>query len=33
LPRERIDYHELQAGDALHITSRESRTFVPDFVI
>ena len=33
LPRERIDYHELQAGDALHITSRDSRTFVPDFVI
>jgi sulfate transport system ATP-binding protein len=33
LPRERIDYHELKAGDALHITSRESRTFVPDFVI
>jgi len=33
LPRERIDYRELQAGDALHITSRESRTFVPDFVI
>jgi sulfate transport system ATP-binding protein len=33
LPRERIDYHGLKAGDALHITSRESRTFVPDFVI
>lgn len=33
LPRERMDYRELQAGDALHITSRESRTFVPDFVI
>lgn len=33
LPRERIDYHELKAGDALHITSREARTFVPDFVI
>ena len=33
LPRERIDYRELQAGDALHVTSRESRTFVPDFVI
>jgi sulfate transport system ATP-binding protein len=33
LPRERIDYHELKAGDELHITSRESRTFVPDFVI
>ncbi|MFM9100860.1 MAG: TOBE-like domain-containing protein, partial [Cyanobium sp.] len=33
LPRERIDYRELQAGDALHITSRDSRTFVPDFVI
>ena len=33
LPRERIDYSELQAGDSLHITSRDSRTFVPDFVI
>ncbi len=33
LPRERIDYRELKAGDALHITSRETRTFVPDFVI
>ncbi|MBD2421902.1 sulfate ABC transporter ATP-binding protein [Cyanobium sp. FACHB-13342] len=33
LPRERMDYHDLQAGDALHVTSRESRTFVPDFVI
>ena len=33
LPRERIDYRELQAGDSLHITSRDSRTFVPDFVI
>jgi sulfate transport system ATP-binding protein len=33
LPRERIDYRDLQAGDALHITSRESRSFVPDFVI
>jgi sulfate transport system ATP-binding protein len=36
LPRERIDYHELKAGDALHITSRDARTFrtfVPDFVI
>ncbi|MFM7653188.1 MAG: sulfate/molybdate ABC transporter ATP-binding protein [Vulcanococcus sp.] len=33
LPRERIDYRDLQAGDALHITSRTSRTFVPDFVI
>ena len=33
LPRERIDYVDLKAGDALHITSRDSRTFVPDFVI
>jgi sulfate transport system ATP-binding protein len=33
LPRERIDYHQLKAGDQLHITSRESRTFVPDFAI
>jgi len=33
LPRERMDYNDLQTGDALHITSRESRTFVPDFVI
>ncbi len=33
LPRERIDYRELKAGDALHITSRDARTFVPDFVI
>jgi sulfate transport system ATP-binding protein len=33
LPRERIDYSNLKSGDALHITSRESRTFVPDYVI
>jgi sulfate transport system ATP-binding protein len=33
LPRERVDYRALKAGDELHITSRESRTFVPDFVI
>jgi sulfate transport system ATP-binding protein len=33
LPRERIDYRDLKAGDALHLTSREARTFVPDFVI
>ena len=33
LPRERIDTSNLKTGDALHITSRESRTFVPDFVI
>ncbi len=33
LPRERMDYRELQPGDALHLTSRDSRTFVPDFVI
>jgi sulfate transport system ATP-binding protein len=33
LPRERIDYRNLKAGDALYITSRESRTFVPDYVI
>ena len=33
LPRERIDYRDLQTGDALHLTSRESRTFVPDFMI
>jgi sulfate transport system ATP-binding protein len=33
LPRERVDYRSLKAGDELHITSRESRTFVPDFVI
>ena len=33
LPRERIDYHQLKAGDQLHITSREARTFVPDFAI
>ena len=33
LPRERLDYRELKAGDALHLTSRESRTFVPDYVI
>jgi sulfate transport system ATP-binding protein len=33
LPRERIDYHQFKAGDQLHITSRESRTFVPDFAI
>jgi sulfate transport system ATP-binding protein len=33
LPRERVDYRALKAGDELHITSREARTFVPDFVI
>jgi sulfate transport system ATP-binding protein len=33
LPRERIDYSNLKSGDALHITIRESRTFVPDYVI
>jgi len=33
LPRERIDLQRLQAGAQLHITSREARTFVPDFVI
>ncbi len=33
LPREHMDGRELQAGDALHVTSRDSRTFVPDFVI
>ena len=33
LPRERVDYRALKAGDELHITSREVRTFVPDFVI
>lgn len=33
LPRARIDYRTLKAGDALHITSREARTFVPDYVI
>lgn len=33
LPRERIDYRELKPGDSLHLTSRDSRTFVPDFAI
>ena len=33
LPRERMDHQELRAGDALHITSREARTFVPDYAI
>jgi sulfate transport system ATP-binding protein len=33
LPRERLDYRQLKAGDALHVTSRDARTFVPDFVI
>ncbi|MFM7086056.1 MAG: sulfate/molybdate ABC transporter ATP-binding protein [Cyanobium sp.] len=33
LPRERIDYRTLKAGDALHVTSREARTFVSDYVI
>jgi len=33
LPREQIDYHQLKTGDQLHITSREARTFVPDFAI
>jgi sulfate transport system ATP-binding protein len=33
LPRERVDHQAFQVGDALHITSRDSRTFVPDFVI
>ena len=31
--RERIDYHDLKASDAMHITSREAHTFVTDFVI
>ena len=33
LPRERLDYRDLRSGDLLHVTSREARTFVPDFVI
>jgi sulfate transport system ATP-binding protein len=33
LPREQIDYHQLKTGDQLHITSRETRTFVPDYAI
>ncbi len=33
LPRERIDYRELKPGDSLHLTSRDSRTFIPDFAI
>jgi sulfate transport system ATP-binding protein len=33
LPRERIDHRTLKAGDALHITSRDVRTFVPDYAI
>ncbi len=33
LARERLDYRRLNSGDVLHVTSREVRTFVPDFVI
>ena len=33
LPRERLDYRDLCSGDLLHVTSREARTFVPDFMI
>jgi sulfate transport system ATP-binding protein len=33
LPRECIDYNQLNPGDRLHITRREVRTFVPDFAI
>lgn len=33
IPRERIDYSQLQPGDELHVVSRQARTFVPDFSI
>jgi sulfate transport system ATP-binding protein len=33
IPRERIDYRQLQPGDQLHVVSRQVRTFVPDYSI
>ena len=33
IPRERIDYSQLQPGDELHVVSRQARSFVPDFSI
>ena len=32
-PREQINYREIQAGDELHVISRQVRTFVPDYSI
>jgi sulfate transport system ATP-binding protein len=32
-PREQIRYTEIQAGDELHVISRQVRTFVPDYSI
>jgi sulfate transport system ATP-binding protein len=32
-PREQIRYSEIQAGDELHVISRQVRTFVPDYSI
>ena len=33
LPRERLDYTSLNPGDRLHITTRQTRTFEPDYAI
>jgi sulfate transport system ATP-binding protein len=33
LPRDRIDYRSLRAGDEVHILTRQVRTFVPDYSI
>jgi len=33
IPRERIDYRQLQPGAELHVVSRQVRTFVPDYSI
>jgi sulfate transport system ATP-binding protein len=33
IPRERIDYSQLQPGAELHVVSRQVRTFVPDYSI
>ena len=33
LPRERLDYASLNSGDRLHITTRQTRTFEPDYAI
>jgi sulfate/thiosulfate transport system ATP-binding protein len=32
-PREQINYTEIKPGDALHVVSRQVRTFVPDYSI
>jgi sulfate transport system ATP-binding protein len=32
-PREQLNYTQIRAGDALHVVSRQMRTFVPDYSI